>query len=117
MWMMFDPMYFLFLAPAILLAMWAQFRVRSAFHEASQIPSEHGLSGAQAADALLRAAGIRGVEIEPAEGFLLDHYVPGQKLLRLSPDVYAGRSVAAVGVAAHECGHAVQDARGYPLLV
>ena len=114
---MFDPIYFVFLAPAILLAMWAQFRVRSAFSAASRIPFENGLSGAQAADALLREAGVEGVEIEPAEGFLSDHYVPGQRRLRLSPDVYAGRSLAAVGVAAHECGHAIQDARHYPLLV
>ena len=71
---------------------------------------------AQAADALLRETGIGGVEIEPAQGFLSDHYVPGQKRLRLSPEVYSGRSLAAVGVAAHECGHALQDARHYPLL-
>jgi Zn-dependent membrane protease YugP len=110
-------MYFLFLAPAMLLAIWAQYRVRSAFREAGMIPSEGGLSGAQAAYALLRGAGVEGVDIEPADGFLSDHYVPGQRLLRLSPDVYGGRSVAAVGVAAHECGHAIQDARRYPLLV
>ena len=65
----------------------------------------------------MRDAGVQGVEIEPAQGFLSDHYVPGQKLLRLSPDVYAGRSLAAVGVAAHESGHAIQDAQRYPLLV
>ncbi len=118
MWMMFDPIYFVFLAPAMLLAMLGAIpRVRSAFGTASRIPSENGLSGAQAADALLREAGVEGVEIEPAQGFLSDHYVPGQKRLRLSPDVYAGRSLAAVGVAAHECGHAIQDARHYPLLV
>ena len=117
MWMMFDPMYFVFLAPAMLLAMWAQYRVRSAFSAASRIPSENGLSGAQAADALLREAGVEGVEIEPTQGFMSDHYVPGKKLLRLSPDVYGGRSLAAVGVAAHESGHAIQDARRYPLLV
>ncbi len=117
MWLAFDPIYFVFLAPAMLLAIWAQYRVRSAFHEASQIPSDGGLSGAQAANALLHHAGIRGVSIEPAEGFLSDHYVPGQKLLRLSPDVYDGRSLAALGVAAHECGHAMQDARHDPMLV
>ncbi|HVS36094.1 MAG TPA: zinc metallopeptidase [Gemmataceae bacterium] len=116
MWLNFDPIYFVFLAPAMLLALWAQFRVRSTFHAASQIPSDGGLSGAQAAYQLLRYAGIQGVEIEPAQGFLSDHYVPGQKLLRLSPDVYGGRSLAAVGVAAHECGHAMQDAKRYPLL-
>jgi Zn-dependent membrane protease YugP len=101
----------------MLLALWAQFRVKSAYAEASQIPSRSGLSGAEAADALLHTAGVRGVEIEPVEGFLSDHYVPGQRVLRLSPEVYGGRSLAAVGIAAHESGHAIQDARRYPLLV
>jgi Zn-dependent membrane protease YugP len=117
MFLTFDPVYLLFLAPAMLLALWAQWRVRSAFAEAGRIPAGSGLSGAQAADALLRRAGVSGVEIEPAGGFLSDHYVPGRRLLRLSPDVYAGRSLAALGVAAHESGHAIQDARRYPLLV
>jgi Zn-dependent membrane protease YugP len=116
-WGFFDPMYLVFVAPAILLALWAQFRVKSAYAEASRIPSESGLSGAEAADAVLRRAGVGGVEIEPVEGFLSDHYVPGKHVLRLSPQVYAGRSLAAVGVAAHEAGHAIQDARRYPLLV
>ena len=116
MWLTFDPIYFVFLAPAMLLAVWAQFRVSSTFNAASQIPSPNGLSGARAANALLHKAHIKGAVIEPAEGFLSDHYVPGQKLLRLSTDVYAGRSLAAVGVAAHECGHAMQDATRYPLL-
>src|SRR5919109_232580 len=117
LWGWFDPMYLVFLAPGILLALWAQLRVQSAYQEASRIPARSGLTGAQAADALLRRAGVPGVDIEPVEGFLSDHYVPGQKVLRLSPAVYAGRSLAAVGIAAHESGHAIQDARGYPLLV
>jgi uncharacterized protein len=117
LWGWFDPMYLVFLAPGILLALWAQLRVQSAYQEASRIPARSGLTGAQAADALLRRAGVPGVDIEPVEGFLSDHYVPGQKVLRLSPAVYAGRSLAAVGIAAHESGHAIQDARRYPLLV
>ena len=117
LWGWFDPMYLAFLAPGILLALWAQLRVQSAYQEASRIPARSGLTGAQAADALLRRAGVPGVDIEPVEGFLSDHYVPGQKVLRLSPAVYAGRSLAAVGIAAHESGHAIQDARRYPLLV
>jgi Zn-dependent membrane protease YugP len=117
MWGWFDPIYFVFLAPGILLALWAQFRVQSAYQEASRVPARSRLSGAQAADALLRGSGVRGVEIEPVGGFLSDHYVPGEKVLRLSPDVFAGRSLAAVGIAAHESGHAIQDARHYPLLV
>src|SRR5438270_12326524 len=109
----FDPVWFLFLAPAMLLALWAQFRVKSAYAAASRIPAESGYTGAQAADALLRSAGVGGVQIEPVQGFMTDHYVPGQHVLRLSPEVYSGRSLAALGIAAHEAGHALQDARGY----
>jgi Zn-dependent membrane protease YugP len=112
-----DPIYFLFLAPGILLALWAQFRVQSAYNQARQIPARSGLSGAEAAQAVLEDAHAPGVRIEPTEGFLSDHYVPGERVLRLSPDVYAGRSLAALGIAAHEAGHAIQDARRYPLLV
>jgi Zn-dependent membrane protease YugP len=115
--MWFDPWYLLFLAPGILLALWAQVRVQSAYAAASRIPARSGYSGAETADAMLHAAGVPGVQIEPTEGFLSDHYVPGERVLRLSPDVYAGRSLAALGVAAHEAGHALQDATRYPLLV
>jgi uncharacterized protein len=116
MWL--DPVWFVFLAPAMLLALWAQFRVKSAYAQASRIPAVSGYTGAQAADALLRAAGVSGVQIEPVQGFMADHYVPGQHVLRLSPEVYSGRSLAALGIAAHEAGHALQDARGYaPLAI
>jgi Zn-dependent membrane protease YugP len=115
-WGWFDSYYLLFLAPGILLALWAQIRVKSAFAEASQIPAESGYSGAEAAAYLLHAAGVPDVRIEPVEGFMSDHYVPGERVLRLSPEVYAGRSLAALGVAAHESGHALQDASRYPLL-
>jgi Zn-dependent membrane protease YugP len=125
----FDPLYFVFLAPGMLLAAWAQWRVTSAYRRAGQIPARSGITGAQAAAVLLRgertgrggqaeeAVGTEGVRIEGVDGFLSDHYSPGEKILRLSPDVYAGRSVAALGIAAHECGHAFQDAERYPLLV
>jgi uncharacterized protein len=116
MWGWFDPVYLLFLLPGILLAMWAQWRVSSAYNRASRIPARSGYSGAETADVLLRSAGVSGVEIEPTQGFLSDHYVPGQKVLRLSPGVYAGRSLAALGIAAHESGHALQEATRYPLL-
>src|SRR5437867_1977781 len=114
--MFFDPYYFLFLAPAILLALWAQFRVHRAYQEASQIPAQSGLTGAQAAGAMLHSVGIHHVRVEPVEGFLSDHYVPGEGVLRLSPGVYQERSLAALGIAAHEAGHAIQDATRYPLL-
>lgn len=115
--MIFDLIYFVFLAPAILLSLWAQFRIQSAYASASSVPARSGVSGAQAADTVLRQASVPGVQIEPVEGFLSDHYVPGEKVLRLSPDVFAGRSLAALGIAAHEAGHAIQDNRRYPLLV
>ena len=117
LWGWFDPVYLIFLAPAMLLAMWAQWRVRSAFAEAGRIAPHSGYTGAEAAQMVLHQAGIDDVRIEPVYGFLSDHYVPGQRILRLSPDVYSQSSLAAVGVAAHESGHAIQDASRYPLLV
>jgi len=115
--MFFDPMYFLFLAPGILLALWAQSRISRAYNEASRIPSASGLTGAEAAAALMRAAGVGGVEIETVPGQMTDHYSPGEKVLRLSPDVYGGQSLAALGIAAHEAGHAIQDKERYGALV
>ncbi len=115
--MWFDPMYFLFLAPGMLLAAWAQWRVHSAYATASEIPSAAGITGAQAAFEVMRAANVQGVEIEPIEGQLSDHYDPSAKVLRLSEGVYGSNSLAALGIAAHEAGHAIQDARRYPLLV
>lgn len=112
-----DPLYFVFLAPGILLALWAQFRVQSAYARARELPARSGLSGAEAAEAVLHDGRVAGVRIEPTEGFLSDHYSPGEKALRLSPDVFAGRSLAALGIAAHEAGHAIQDAHGYSPLV
>ncbi len=113
----FDPLYLLILAPGILLALWAQWRVSSAFSQASRIPARSGASGAEAAVHLLSVAGVDRVGIEPTHGYLSDHYDPSDKVLRLSPDVYRGRSLAALGVAAHEAGHAIQDAQRYAPLV
>jgi Zn-dependent membrane protease YugP len=111
-----DPMYFIFLAPALLLGFWAQARVRSAFATAEQVPAP--MSGAAAARYVLDSAGLQGVGIEPVQGFLSDHYDPREKVLRLSPHVYEARSMAAVGIAAHEAGHALQDAKRYaPLAI
>ena len=108
--------YLLFLSPAILLALWAQMRVHAAYAEAQQIPAS--LSGAAAARHVLDSAGLRDVEIEQVPGRLTDHYDPCDKVLRLSQDVYQSRSLAAVGIAAHEAGHAIQDAHGYaPLAI
>jgi Zn-dependent membrane protease YugP len=115
--MWFDPMYFLFLAPGMLLAAWAQWKVHSAYAAASEIPSSTGLTGAEAAAEVLHAANVQGVGIEPVEGHLSDHYDPSAKVLRLSEGVYGSNSLAALGIAAHEAGHAIQDARRYPMLV
>lgn len=114
--MFFDPLYLLFLAPGMLLALWAQSRVSSAYNRGRQIPAETGLTGAETAAEILRGSRVRDVAIEPVDGHLTDHYSPGEKVLRLSPDVYQGRSLAALGIAAHEAGHALQDATRYPLL-
>jgi Zn-dependent membrane protease YugP len=114
--MFFDPLYLLMIAPAIILAAWAQWKVHAAYAEASQVAPSSGATGAEAAAVILRHSGVEGVEVEEAEGFLSDHYDPRAKVLRLSPDVYRGRSLAALGIAAHEAGHALQDAARYPLL-
>ena len=116
MFLGFDPLYFVFLAPAIVLGLWAQMRVKSTFAEAEQVAAPK--SGAAVARQVLDAWGLDQVRIEPLEGVLSDHYDPGAKVLRLSPPVYQGRNMAAVGVAAHEAGHALQDASNYaPLAI
>lgn len=112
----FDPVYFLFITPALLLALWAQGRVRASFAEASRVPAR--LTGRGAARLVLDAAGLRQVPIEPVAGMMTDHYDPRHKVLRLSEGVYNQPTLAAVGIAAHEAGHAIQDATRYwPLVV
>lgn len=109
--MYFDPLYFLILAPALALAAWAQWKVHSAYAEAQKLAAP--LSGAGAARHVLDSAGLQDVEIEQVPGHLTDNYDPRSKVLRLSTDVFQSRSLAAVGIAAHEAGHAIQDARAY----
>ncbi len=111
----FDPWYFIVLSPAMLLMAWAQWRIRSTYARAMEVPTS--LSGAQAARQILDDAGLDYVEIEQVPGELSDHYDPRSKVLRLSTDVYSGRTAAAVGIAAHEAGHALQDAQHYAPLV
>jgi uncharacterized protein len=114
--MFFDPLYFLILSPALILMVWAQARIKSTYHKAMRVRAP--LSGAAAAQHILQSSGIYDVSIEPTRGFLSDHYDPRHKVLRLSPEVYQGQSAAAVGIAAHEAGHAIQDAKHYlPLVV
>lgn len=104
---------FIILLPAIALALFAQLRVRSTFAKYSQVRTAAGRTGAEVAAELLRRRGASDVKIEPVEGTLADHYDPRTKTLRLSPEVYGSDSVAAVGVAAHECGHAIQHKERY----
>ena len=111
--MYFDPLYFVFLAPGLLLSLWASFKVKSTFRHYSEVPAASGMTGAQAAAELMRRKGIRDVTVEEVDGFLSDHYDPSNKVLRLSPDVFRGHSLASLGVAAHEAGHAIQHATGY----
>jgi uncharacterized protein len=113
--MFFDPMYFLFIAPAFLLGLWAQMRIKVTYAAAQQMPAP--LSGAAAARYILNSAGLEGVGIEEVGGYLTDHYDPRDKVLRLSSDIYRGQNLAAVGIAAHESGHAIQDAHAYAPLV
>ena len=110
----FDPRYMLAVAPALLLALWAQWRVKSSFAAASHEPAP--LTGAAAARHILDSAGATDVEIEAIPGTLNDHYDPEKKVLRLSEAVYGSRSLAAVGIAAHEAGHALQDAQSFSLM-
>src|SRR5438045_5602417 len=125
MFLFFSPTYIFFvMLPALALTLLAQWWVKSAFQRASQIPNMQHITGAQAARQILDNAGLSYIPIQPTQAggvrlqaratpTLDDHYDPSAKVLRLSPAVYGGASVAALGVAAHEAGHAVQDAKGY----
>jgi len=115
--MWFDPTYLLFIAPAMLLSLWAQWKVKSAVTRYSQVPSSSGMTGAQVARTILDANAVPDVRIEIADGVLSDHYDPSKKVLRLSEGVYHGRSVTAAGIAAHEVGHAIQHKLAYGPLV
>ena len=111
--MFFDPVYLIFMVPALLLSLWASWRTRSAFNKYSRVRTLSGLTGAQAAQRMLDQAGLRDVKVVSTQGFLSDHYNPVTKTLALSEGVYGVPSVSAVGVACHEAGHALQHAQGY----
>lgn len=108
----FDPTYILIIIAAII-SLIAQWRVNSAFSKYSRVASMSGMTGAQAARMILQSNGINDVSVQRISGKLTDHYNPSTKVLNLSESVYGSTSVAAIGVAAHECGHAIQHARGY----
>jgi len=114
----FDPVYFIFALPALALVMYAQYKVKSTYAKYAQVGSLAGATGAQVGRRLLDQAGLGFINIERIPGELTDHYDPKAKVLRLSDGVYANASVAALGIVAHECGHALQDKAGYaPLRV
>ena len=107
----YDPTY-LILIPAIILTMYAQFKVSSTTNKYFRVRTQRGYTGEQTAREILNANGIYDVRIEMTRGTLSDHYDPRNKVLRLSQDVYRGTSITSVAVAAHECGHAIQHAKG-----
>ncbi|MBI4300393.1 MAG: zinc metallopeptidase, partial [Chloroflexi bacterium] len=109
----FDPLYLLFLAPGLVLALYAQARVASAYKRYSRVSNMRGATGAQIATDLLQEAGLGHIAVEETRGQLTDHYDPRAKVLRLSPGVYRQASVASLGIVAHEVGHAMQDHLGY----
>ncbi|MET0973391.1 MAG: zinc metallopeptidase [Thermoleophilaceae bacterium] len=97
----------------LLFGLWAQMRVKSTFNRYSKVPTRNGLTGAQAAEAVVRYSGLEGVTVRPVAGNLTDHYDPRSRTLNLSEAVGQAATVAALGVGAHEAGHAIQDARNY----
>jgi len=113
-----DPLYLIIMLPAFILSLLATWLTKSTFQRYADVPAFSGLTGAKAAERMLRSEGIMNVTIERVDGFLSDHYDPTKRVLRLSPDVYDGISLSAVGVACHEAGHAVQHAHAYaPLAI
>ena len=111
--MVFDPMYLVFMAPALLLAFYAQFKVKRAYATYTRVANERGITGLQAARMILPGEGLSGVSVEGTPGQLTDHYDPRTKTLRLSAGVAQQPSVAALAIVAHEIGHALQDNQGY----
>lgn len=112
-----DPLYWMMMAPVLILSLVSSFRVKSTFKKYSEVLSARGITGADTAREILRRNGLSHVEVVETDGFLSDHYAPGEKVIRLSHDVYSSTSISSIGVAAHEAGHAVQDAKSYTPLV
>lgn len=108
-----DITYIIYVLPALIFTVIAQAMVQSAYRKASAMANARGMTGAQVAERVLQAAGVSGVRIESVSGKLSDHYDPRANVIRLSPEVCHGASIAAAGIAAHECGHAIQYAKGY----
>ncbi len=116
MYPLFDPLYLMIIIPTIFLSIWAQAKVKGAYTKWSKVQNRRGMRGADAARDMLSREGIHDVRIEMTSGWLSDHYDPSTKTLRLSPEVYNGSSIASVGIACHEAGHALQHAHHYAFL-
>jgi Zn-dependent membrane protease YugP len=114
--MFFDPLYWLVIGAGMLLSLWASMKTKGTFSKFSKYTTHRRMTGADVARSILRDNGIGDVTVEPVKGKLTDHYDPRTKTLRLSEPVYGSVSMSACGVAAHEVGHAIQDARGYAML-
>jgi hypothetical protein len=115
MFNLFDPLYWFFLIPGLLLGIWAQIKLSHAYSKYSQVPVDSGMTGAEAAREILDRAGLTNVPVAEIPGRLSDHYDPTKRALFLSSDNFHGQTVAAVGVAAHEAGHALQHQAAYGL--
>lgn len=111
----FDPLWLVFAIPGLLLGIWAQIKLHHAYGKLSQVPVDSGMTGAEAARRILDDAGLRDMPVEEVPGHLSDHYDPTKRALFLSSDNFHGQSIAAVGVAAHEAGHALQHQAAYGL--
>ncbi len=113
-----DPLYWIMMLPVLLLSLYASIRVKSAFNKYSKQATRNGLTGAEIARQILRVNSLSNVDVVETKGFLSDHYDPIKKIIRLSPNVYNSNSIASIGVAAHETGHALQHANAYkPLML
>lgn len=108
-----DPLYWIMMVPVLILSLAASIRVKSTFSRYSRVASRSGMTGAEAALQILRRNGLTSVSVTETGGFLSDHYDPARRVVRLSPKVYRSTSIAAIGVAAHETGHAIQHAKAY----
>lgn len=115
--MFFDPMYLVFMIPGLLLMLWAQAKVKGNYQKFSKVQNSANITGAEAARRVLDSEGLYDVQIEPIRGELTDHYDPRSRVLRLSQGVYGVPSIAAIGIAAHEAGHAIQHAKKYSPLM
>ena len=111
--MFYGPISWLFFIPSILLTVWSQWKLRSTYAKYSQVESTSGLTGSEVARHILNREGLAQVPVEEVEGELTDHYDPQSRVVHLSSDIYNGTSLAALGVAAHECGHAIQHKNAY----